>query len=129
MEKARALLMTSSSERLPVERYAYQLFSLIDSRELDHISTTLVRLWFEDASVAWQVLPSVSDKSAMSDRWGAVVGLASYQLDHKGLERYFKATATKPLAKAAGDLLPRATRGLEFREDFLYALRYADFDN
>jgi hypothetical protein len=133
-ERAPALLMISPSKGLPIrtrvgltrdwrlragvprviEGYGQQFFDLIDGEELRELPITLLRLWFRDASVAWQVLPTVSNKSGVSDTSGTIVGVASNRLDYEGLQRYFRATAAGPLVDAGDDLIPRATADLKF---------------
>jgi hypothetical protein len=148
-EKARVLLMTSSSrKRFPVgllgyarhsrsqatgpgsiEGYGYQFFNLMGRKELRDLPTSLVRFWLHDASVAWQVLPTIPDKSVRFDKSGAVVGVASNRFDYEGLQRYFRATATAALVEAAEDLLPRAATGLKYPKVRLSSLAHAAFND
>jgi hypothetical protein len=116
-EKARTVITTASVDSPHMEGYGYQLFSLNESGELDRLGVKLVRLWLDDVSVAWQVVPAFPPGELDSR---AVVGFASNVRDLDFFERYFEETATPSLMQERKSIRDDLTRLSGFPEITIY---------
>jgi len=118
-EKARMLIHLVGSEG-PLEGYGYQLFDVVRNgqRWLKKDPIALIRLWFPDVSVTWQLLPT--SQAAV----GTVVGVASDRVDARAITSYFWATATPSIQETVKHI-PELLSELHLTSGNLSTLRYA----
>ena len=118
-DKAHMLIHLAGSEE-PLEGYGYQLFEMVRKgrRRINNAPIALIRLWFRDVSVTWQLLPR--SQAAV----GAVVGVASDRVDAKAITSYFWATATPSIRETVRHI-PELLSELHLTNGNLSTLTYA----
>jgi len=82
----------------PVDAYVYELLELAAAGRLEKLDPTFVRLWFYDATVAWQEIPG--------ELGGAIpiAGLGAAGFDEDATTAMINLTATKPIVPYAETL-------------------------
>jgi hypothetical protein len=118
-EKARMLIHLAGSEE-PLEGFGYQLFGMVRKgwNEVNEAPIALIRLWLQDVSVTWQLLPRNQAYA------GAVIGIASDSIDADAITSYFSATAT-PSIQSTCEHIPELLSELNLKHGNLSTLRSA----
>lgn len=128
-EKARAVIV-SSQQSEPYEVYGYELFQAVRDNALQESEVLLLRLWLDDASVAWQRLPYVSSEPTRSgNSWSPIAGIASANYDYTNIRRYLSWSASEALSYDVTDgILHQLQEQLGHMPNFYLSLGSVNFE-
>jgi len=105
-----------------IELPGYQLAERARRGDFRWGTVSLVRYWFDDASVAWQFLPTGNGSANV-----ALTGVASNVLDLDGITFYLQQTISEAPVDFSSVAFQHLTDGWDFRKATLRSLQQADY--
>jgi hypothetical protein len=103
----------------PIELYAFELSKIARERSFGKGPPRLVRLWLDDASVAWQNIQLSPDSDV------ALLGIASDGFDYSAITTYIERTSTPGVSKIAKEFLMTVFADSPFSRSRMGSLRAA----